>query len=175
MEHVAHQCIVMQFILELSKTLKCDPRACVSPFFTKMQTTNKEYKDGFFEELEAFKDRIRRRAKEKIEAAMREAEEEERLKRLGPGGLDPAEVFESLPDELKQCFESQNIQLLQETLIKMKKEEAEYHMDRCVKSGLWVPDAKAAREAAASADVDQETSTLTSQPEEIYEQVDDKN
>ena len=33
----------------------------------------------------------------------------------------------------------------------MKKEDAEYHMDRCVKSGLWVPDAKA-RAAAASTD-----------------------
>lgn len=151
MEHVAHQCIVMQFILELSKTLKYDPRACVGPFFTKMQTTNKEYKDGFFDELNAFKDRIRKRAAEKIEAAMKEAEEEERQKRLGPGGLDPVEVFETLPDELKQCFESQNIELLQDTLLKMKKEDAEYHMDRCVKSGLWVPDAKIKAAAAAAA------------------------
>jgi len=29
---------------------------------------------------------------------MEEAEEEERQKRLGPGGLDPVEVFESLPE-----------------------------------------------------------------------------
>jgi cell division cycle protein 37 len=142
MEHIAHQCIVMQFILELSKTLKCDPRACVGPFFTKMQTTNQEYKEGFFEELSSFKERIRRRAKEKLEAAMKEAEEEERQKRLGPGGLDPVEIFESLPDDLKKCFETQDIQLLQDTILKMKKEDAEYHMDRCVKSGLWVPDAR---------------------------------
>lgn len=146
MEHVAHQCIVMQFILELSKTLKYDPRACVGPFFSKMQTTDKEYKEGFFDELRAFKDRIRKRASEKIEAAMKEAEEEERQKRIGPGGLDPVEVFESLPEELKKCFESQDIQLLQETIMKMKKEDAEYHMDRCVKSGLWVPDANAKKE-----------------------------
>jgi len=140
MEHVSHQCIVMQFILELSKTLKYDPRACVGPFFSKMQTANKEYKDGFNDELNAFKGRIKKRAAEKIEAAMQEAEEEERQKRLGPGGLDPVEVFESLPDELKQCFESQNIEMLQETILKMKKEDAEYHMERCIKSGLWVPD-----------------------------------
>lgn len=151
MEHIAHQCIVMQFILELSKTLKYDPRACVGPFFSKMQMTNKEYKDGFYDELNSFKGRIRKRAAEKIEAAMKEAEEEERQKRLGPGGLDPVEVFETLPDELKKCFESQNIELLQETLLKMKKEDAEYHMDRCVKSGLWVPDAKA-KQAASEAE-----------------------
>lgn len=28
---------------------------------------------------------------------MNEVEEEERLKRLGPGGLDPVEVYQSLP------------------------------------------------------------------------------
>lgn len=71
-----------------------------------------------------------------------EAEEEERQKRLGPGGLDPVEVFETLPDDLKQCFESQNIELLQETLSKMSEEDAKYHMKRCIDSGLWVPDAK---------------------------------
>lgn len=32
--------------------------------------------------------------------------------------------------------------LLQETLLAMTREDAEYHMDRCIKSGLWVPDAK---------------------------------
>lgn len=69
-------------------------------------------------------------------------EEEERQKRLGPGGLDPVEVFESLPDELKKCFESQNVALLQETIAKMNEEDARYHMKRCVESGLWIPDAK---------------------------------
>lgn len=28
---------------------------------------------------------------------MKEVEDEERLKRLGPGGLDPVEVYQSLP------------------------------------------------------------------------------
>lgn len=180
MEHVAHQCIVMQFILELSKTLKQDPRACVGPFFTKMQVAANEYKDGFYEELNAFKQRIRNRAKEKIEAAMKEAEEEERQKRLGPGGLDPVEVFESLPESLQKCFESQDVKLLQDTLLAMSREDAEYHMDRCVKSGLWVPDAKTkaaaagatggGASAAAVADDDDEAD----EKEEIYEKPDDK-
>lgn len=51
-------------------------------------------------------------------------------------------MFETLPDDLKQCFESQNIELLQETLSKMSEEDAKYHMKRCIDSGLWVPDAK---------------------------------
>lgn len=167
MEHVAHQCIVMQFILELSKTLKYDPRACVDPFFSKMQLANKEYKEGFYEELNAFKDRIRRRAKEKIEEAMREVEEEERKKRLGPGGLDPVEVFESLPEALQKCFEEQNIEMLQESLLKMDKKEAEYHMDRCIKSGLWVPDAKKQQQSS------EEQQNQEEPEEEIYEKVDE--
>ena len=179
MEHVAHQCIVMQFILELSKTLNYDPRACVDPFFSKMALANKEYKEGFYDELNSFKDRIRRRAKEKIENAMQEVEEEERKKRLGPGGLDPVEVFDTLPESLQQCFESQNIELLQETLLKMSREDAEYHMDRCVKSGLWVPDAKqkaAAEEARAKAEGQASTSASTKVEdfeEEVYENVAD--
>lgn len=56
-----------------------------------------EYRKGFEDELLSFKNRIQRRAKEKIEAAVAEAEEEEKKNRLGPGGLDPVEVFESLP------------------------------------------------------------------------------
>jgi cell division cycle protein 37 len=56
-----------------------------------------QYQDAFNDELSAFKARIKKRAEEKVAAALAKYEEEERQKRLGPGGLDPAEVFESLP------------------------------------------------------------------------------
>merc|ERR1711909_1918 len=81
------------------------------------------------------KKRIKKRAAEKIAEAI----EEERLERLGPGGLDPADVFESLPDVMKSCFESQDIGLLQQVIKELPEEEARYHMKRCVDSGLWVP------------------------------------
>lgn len=97
MEWVAHQCICMQYILELSKQLDVDPRSCVSSFFSRIQIADFEYKSQFESEIEGFKERIRKRAQEKIQAALEEQEEEERKARLGPGGLDPAEVFESLP------------------------------------------------------------------------------
>ncbi|CAK9819084.1 Hsp90 co-chaperone Cdc37 [Anthophora plagiata] len=141
MEHVAHQCICMQYILELSKQLDVDPRACVSSFFSHIQIAEVEYKNSFDDELRAFKDRICKRAAEKVADALREAEEEKEA-RLGPGGLDPIEVFESLPEPLQKCFESQDIPLLHQTLAAMTPEEASYHMKRCVDSGLWVPDAK---------------------------------
>lgn len=42
--------------------------------------------------------------------------------------------------ELKKCFESQDIQLLQDTIKNMNQEDAAYYMKQCVDSGLWVPD-----------------------------------
>ena len=79
----------LRYLIELSKC------------FSRIQVADPEYKKAFDDELVAFKDRIRRRAQEKIEEQLEEArreEEEDRLARLGPGGLDPLEVYETLPD-----------------------------------------------------------------------------
>jgi len=132
MEQVAHQCICIQYLLELAKQLEVDPRSCISSFFTKIQIADPEYKKAFEDELVAFKQRIRKRGEEKIA-------EYEREERLGPGGLDPLEVMESLPKELQECFESQDVGLLQRTIANMPPSEARYHMKRCVDSGLWKP------------------------------------
>ena len=35
MEHVSKQVVAMQYILELAKTMDCDPRSCVGAFFTR--------------------------------------------------------------------------------------------------------------------------------------------
>merc|ERR1712168_765038 len=174
MEHVAHQVISLQFMLELSKQLDVDPRSTVNTFFYRMdkakQDSDQQYVKGFNEELVAFKDRIRKRAKEKVDAAVAEYEEEEKQKRLGPGGLDPVEVFESLPEELQKCFESQDIELLKETMAKLPDEEARYHLDRCIKSGLWVPDAN--KNAAGETDDAQKGGEEEGEEEEeTYEEV----
>jgi len=39
MEQVAHQTIVMQFVLELAKQTDVDPRSCVRPFFSRFDTS----------------------------------------------------------------------------------------------------------------------------------------
>lgn len=142
MEQVAHQTIVMQFILELAKSLKVDPRGCFRQFFAKIKTADQQYQDAFNDELESFKERVRGRAKIRIEKAMREYEEEERQKRIGPGGLDPVEVYESLPAEMQKCFDEKDIQMLQDVISKMDPTEAKTHMKRCIDSGLWVPNSK---------------------------------
>ncbi|VDQ08718.1 unnamed protein product [Trichobilharzia regenti] len=75
MDHVSHQCIVMQFMLELAKSLKCDPRACIRPFFAKFINPEPEYQKAFNDELSAFRERIRARAKVRLEEAMMQLEE----------------------------------------------------------------------------------------------------
>jgi len=165
MAHVAHQTICVQFILELAKQLERDPRSCISAFFHRIQTAEAEYKQVFSDELESFKTRIKNRAKEKLEEAYREIEEEEKAARLGPGGLDPLEVIETLPQVLKDCFESQSIDQLKDVIANMDKEEATYHMKRCVDSGLWVPEAGASKDGVEDENVDDEN---------VYETVDDK-
>ncbi|VDM32453.1 unnamed protein product [Hydatigera taeniaeformis] len=148
LDHVSHQCIVMQFMLELAKSLKCDPRSCIRPFFNKFINPEPEYQRMFEEELTAFKARIRDRARVKLTEAMQQYEAEERQKRLGPGGLDPYEVIETLPEPLRKCFETRDVELLKKTLTEMDPKEAEECMKRCIASGLWVENA-----ADAAADV----------------------
>lgn len=142
MEQVAHQTIVMQFILELAKSLKVDPRGCFRQFFAKIKTADVQYQDAFNDELESFKERVRGRAKIRIEKAMKEYEEEEKQKRLGPGGLDPVEVYETLPAEMQKCFDDKDIGMLQDAISKMDPTEAKIHMKRCIDSGLWVPNSR---------------------------------
>lgn len=57
--------------MELAKQLDYDPRACVDAFFSKIQVAEIEYKRAFDDELEQFKQRIKKRAAEKIEEAIK--------------------------------------------------------------------------------------------------------
>lgn len=64
---------------------------------------------------------------------------------------------------LQKCFESRNIELLQETISKMEETEAKYHLKRCVDSGLWIADASQAAEKTK-----EEAAVVKSEP--IYEE-----
>ncbi|NXD46738.1 CDC37 protein, partial [Copsychus sechellarum] len=105
MEQVAHQTIVMQFILELAKSLKVDPRACFRQFFTKIKVKKPTWPP-------------------------------QNPSPRPKGSRAPC------PQELQKCFDVKDVQMLQETISKMDPTEAKYHMQRCIDSGLWVPNAK---------------------------------
>lgn len=58
MEQVAHQAVVMQFILEMASNSQQDPRGCFRQFFHKAKEGSHVYQEVFHSELEAFKLRI---------------------------------------------------------------------------------------------------------------------
>ncbi|KAM9262729.1 hsp90 co-chaperone Cdc37-like 1 [Morus bassanus] len=58
MEQVAHQAVVMQFIIEIARSCNVDPRGCFRLFFQKAKT-GEGYFEAFKNELEAFKTRVR--------------------------------------------------------------------------------------------------------------------
>jgi len=57
--------------------------------------------------------------------------------RRGPGGLDPVEVFESLPANLQECFRSGDVEMLKKVASEMPQQEFEEHFNRCIAAGLW--------------------------------------
>lgn len=59
MEQVAHQVVVMQFILEMASNSQQDPRGCFRQFFHKAKEGQDVYLEVFHKELEAFKQRVR--------------------------------------------------------------------------------------------------------------------
>ncbi|KAG8595621.1 hypothetical protein GDO81_001576 [Engystomops pustulosus] len=59
MEQVAHQAVVMQFIIEMAKSSNVDPRGCFRLFFQKAKAEEQGYFEAFKSELEAFKLRVR--------------------------------------------------------------------------------------------------------------------
>ena len=86
MEHVSQQAVQLNFILELSRTIQQDPRSCVGPFYTRFKVAyeasqtpvsgaaapspERQYWESYDDELKAFRERIRKRAKERIDEAV---------------------------------------------------------------------------------------------------------
>jgi cell division cycle protein 37 len=145
MKRTARQSQIITNIAELAKTLQTHPGNVIVPFFTRLE--QREPLGEFISGVNVFVERIIRRAvvkKAEIDEERRKKEGARDLdeipveERLGPGGLDPLEVIQSLPEALQDAFESRDIDELKRVLSEMDPHEAEYHMKRCVDSGLWV-------------------------------------
>jgi len=141
---LAERCLQIHSIVKAAEEAKMPPSKSVIIFYKHLKNpeTAKLHYAQIKKQIPEIMERIAVRRKERI-AERNKAEEEEKAP-LGPGGLDPTEVLNSLPEKLQECFMSKNVQKLQNVLKKMKPEEAEYHMKRCVDSGLWVANASEA-------------------------------
>ncbi|XP_018525916.1 hsp90 co-chaperone Cdc37-like 1 [Lates calcarifer] len=110
MEQVAHQAVVMQFILEMALNSQQDPRGCFRQFFHKAKEGQDVYLEVFHTELEAFKYRVKDYAVKCRGDAPNSIEQQNTGTNCR---LDPKESLDSLP------------------LV------AEYPMKRCLETGLW--------------------------------------
>uniref|UniRef100_A0A8C1M3B7 Hsp90 co-chaperone Cdc37-like 1 n=1 Tax=Cyprinus carpio TaxID=7962 RepID=A0A8C1M3B7_CYPCA len=149
MEQVAHQVVVMQFILEMARNTQQDPRGCFRQFFQKAKAGQEGYLDVFHTELNDFKHRV----KEYTMKSKGETPKDTVHQNTPPGcRLDPKEVLESLPPELKTCIQMQDIQILQSVLSSMNPQVAEYHVKRCLEAGLWTNIPRASKEESSETD-----------------------
>lgn len=143
MRLTARQSQLISNITELAKTMRAHPGNVIIPFFKRME--EKQHFDGFMVGLNQFIENLIKRAVVKRKEIDEERARQEgvdlkdipREERLGPGGLDPMEVFESLPASMQEAFESRDMEQLKKAIMEMEPEEAEMHMKRCVDSGLW--------------------------------------
>jgi len=140
MKLTCRQSQLISNITDLAKSMQTHPGNVINPFFQRLE--QKAVLDGFEDGVKAFCEKIIKRAITK-KAEMQEQEQVDltdvpRDERLGPGGLDPLEVIETLPMELQKAFESRDVDQLKEVLMAMDPADAERHMKRCVDSGLWM-------------------------------------
>lgn len=160
MDKLVRQGQIVSQIHQLAEPMKRPPRDLVPRFFEKF--VSEQSKAAFQEGVDHFQKQLIKRAvdkkKEQEEEARQLAEEEaaaaqqEELQpvslveamytmkpeeRMGPGGLDPVEVFESLPESMQACFRSGDVEMLKKAASDMPPEEFSKHFKRCVDAGLW--------------------------------------
>lgn len=153
---------IISQIYQLAEPMKRPPRDLVPRFFEKFERD--ESRAAFQEGVDHFLKQIAKRAVDKKKeqeeeaaaaaatAAQQQAPAEEELQpvslveamhsmskeeRMGPGGLDPVDVFETLPEELQECFRSGDVEMLKQVAASMDPQEFQDHFQRCIDCGLW--------------------------------------
>jgi cell division cycle protein 37 len=146
MRKTARQYLLLTYVCDLAKSMPGrDARDAIRPLFRKMASSD-ESREAFSDHLVKYIAHVKTRAEVKKKEAEEEEEGEEEseyvaLKKgeqVGPGGLDPAEVFETLPKVLQEAFGERSIDALKQCLSQMSTEDAQYHMKRCTGS-RWLP------------------------------------
>ncbi|XP_054468208.1 hsp90 co-chaperone Cdc37-like 1 [Anoplopoma fimbria] len=125
MEQVAHQAVVMQFILEMATNSQQDPRGCFRHFFHKAKEGQDVYLEVFHTELEAFKHRV----KEYTDKSRDDPSNNVKQQKTGTNcKLDPKEASDPLPPV------------------------AEYPKKLCLEAGLWTSTGRWTKDDATETD-----------------------
>ena len=146
MKRVTKQKYHIKSLLDFASVRKTNIRSVVRPFFTRLAADAgvlAEYDKSFEELHEKLVARAAEKKREREAAAAAEPEELTREERLGPGGLDPVEVFESLPAALQKAYEEKDVQALRDFIEALPPAEGKKIMRDMAGSGLWVAEAGA--------------------------------
>jgi len=146
---MAKRCLTMHNILASAKEANVKIEKSINMFFKRKnnERISELYTEEFEKQHSKLMTLIRNRTKERLAEAEEAAKKplemtpEEALEHkapIGPGGLDPTEVLNSLPKEMQEAFLEKDTAKLTEALSKLPVEEAQKYMADCVKSGLWV-------------------------------------
>ncbi|KAM7393046.1 hypothetical protein PAMA_007931 [Pampus argenteus] len=125
MEQVAHQAVVMQFILEMASNSQQDPRGCFRQFFHKAKEGQDVYLEVFHTELEAFKYRVKEYA---VKCKGDVPNDTEQLSTGTHCRLDPKDPQDPLPPQV------------------------EYPVKRCLEAGLWTSTGRWTKDDATETD-----------------------
>jgi cell division cycle protein 37 len=138
MKLVGRQSQILTHITDLAASMGRDPRDMIGMFFSRLDQD--QFSSVFFATVEDFLDKIRHRAVEKRREMQASGElPMSREERMGPGGLDPIEVLESLPEDIQEAFMEQDMAKLQAAFGRLDHETAVHYLRQCEDSGLWVP------------------------------------
>jgi cell division cycle protein 37 len=159
MKKLCNQGQIISQIHQLAAPMNRPPRDLVPRFFEKFEAD--QSRAAFQEGVDHFQAQLEKRAiqkkaeqeKEDAELAAAQAQEgyaQEDLQpvslveamhdmskeeRMGPGGLDPVEVWETLPECLQECFKSGDVDMLKKVAQEMDPKEFDKHFKRCIDSG----------------------------------------
>jgi cell division cycle protein 37 len=170
MKLVCRQSQILSHIQELGNSMRRDPRDVIIPFFRRIEEP--EYLKEFLKAVDQFAEKIVKRAVDK----RKEMDEENAKNRtVGPGGLDPMEVLESLPSELRNAFESRDINAFRSVFASMNSADAAYYLKRCVDSGLWVPNNDSSLDDEGEEGDEEDGEEVGSEVEEVGSEVQGEN
>jgi len=165
---MAKRCLTMHNILASAKEANIKIDKAINMFYKRrnnpkiIEMYDQEFEKQHSELMELIRKRTKERLKEAEEAAKKPIEltpeEEAECKApLGPGGLDPTEVLNSLPEDMQTAFLEKDTEMLTAAMSKLSEAEARKYMDDCVKSGLWVRSADDEADVADDEKVSEQT------------------
>ncbi|CAG7820526.1 unnamed protein product [Allacma fusca] len=123
---VSHHAITLQCLLEYGRQTNQESGKCINEFFERlMEVNNPEYQKIFDDQLLQFRKRVLKQSEKNL---LLLPEEEQRMI-----------VLSSIPELLRVSIDDEDEEMFQDALQEISKEDAKYHLSRCIAARLWTP------------------------------------